>query len=286
MRGSPTPETARRRRQTAAIVLLIPFLVLGYLGLRAALFDGADTRGAVVLDLSLESDAVGERQPVDVVVPEGGGEGRPLLVFLHGKGGDQNTDTENGAMFAALDELGGRAPVIAFPDGGDGSYWHDRDSGEWGEYVVDEVIPLAAEETGADPERVAVGGISMGGFGAYDLALENPGRFCAVGGHSPALWLSGGETAPGAFDDADDFEAHDVIGRVRADPQVFGGIPIWNDIGYADPFVIGSASFVEALEGGEPQLTAKIWPGGHDSAYWDAHWDEYLRFYARALARC
>jgi S-formylglutathione hydrolase FrmB len=49
----------------------------------------------------------------------------------------------------------------------------------------------------------------VGGFGAYDLARLNPGRFCAVGGHSPALWRSGGETAPGAVDDAEDFARHD-----------------------------------------------------------------------------
>jgi endo-alpha-1,4-polygalactosaminidase (GH114 family) len=28
------------------------------------------------------------------------------------------------------------------------------------------------------------------------------------------------------------------------------------------------------------------WPGGHDGDYWDAHWRDYLRFYARALDRC
>jgi len=27
-------------------------------------------------------------------------------------------------------------------------------------------------------------------------------------------------------------------------------------------------------------------PGNHDTSYWDAHMSAYLRFYARALARC
>lgn len=39
--------------------------------------------------------------------------------------------------------------------------------------------------------------------GDHDLAMLHPGRFCAVGGHSPALWFDGGETAPGAFDSAE-----------------------------------------------------------------------------------
>jgi S-formylglutathione hydrolase FrmB len=76
--------------------------------------------------------------------------------------------------------------VVAFPDGAEDKYWHDRDSGAWGTYVLDEVIPQVAERLHTD-DRVAIGGISMGGFGAYDLAQQSPRRFCAVGGHSPAL---------------------------------------------------------------------------------------------------
>ena len=71
----------------------------------------------------------------------------------------------------------------------------------------------------------------MGGFGAYDLARLYPRRFCAVGGHSPALWRTGGETAPGAFDDADDFARHDVIGAARANPDAFGDTRLWLDAG-------------------------------------------------------
>jgi enterochelin esterase-like enzyme len=29
-----------------------------------------------------------------------------------------------------------------------------------------------------------------------------------------------------------------------------------------------------------------VWAGGHDSAYWHAHYRDYLRFYAGALATC
>ena len=43
----------------------------------------------------------------------------------------------------------------------------------------------------AQARRVAIGGISMGGYGA--LLLGAAGNFCAVGGHSPALWFAGRE---------------------------------------------------------------------------------------------
>jgi S-formylglutathione hydrolase FrmB len=237
------------------------------------------------MSLDVPSKAMGESLGLEVVVPEDPGRRPPLLVFLHGRGGSEETFVEDEAMFRALARMGSRAPVVAFPDGGDHGYWHDREEGDWGHYVVEEVIPAAVEETGADPRRVAIGGISMGGFGAYDIALDHPGRFCAVGGHSPALWLAAEDSAPEAFDDAEDFAANDVIARVRNDSSAFGAIPIWNDSGTGDPFLISDVAFVEALEG-NADLTSHVWPGGHDQSYWDQHWDEYLRFYAKALADC
>lgn len=129
---------------------------------------------------------------------------------------------------------------------------------------------------------MAIGGISMGGFGAFDLARLNPGRFCAVGGHSPALWRTGGETAPGAFDDAADFGRHDVIASARS----FRGMPVWLDAGDRDPFRPGDDAFAGALRAAGVRASVHTWPGGHDGEYWNAHWRAYMRFYATALARC
>ena len=256
-----------------------------YVALRLTVFAPVDTHGAKVIHLTVHSKAVGENLGLDVVVPAGKERRRPLLVFLHGRNGSSSSSTDDEAMFEGLVKLGRHAPVIAFPSG-KASYWHNRDDGDWGDYVMDEVIPLAVKEGDADPHRVAIGGISMGGFGAYDLALLHPGRFCAVGGHSPALWLEGGASAPGAFDDAEDFERHDVIARVRKDPGAFGPIPIWNDAGKEDPFLISDVALDEALEEGGADLTDHVLRGGHERSYWDKHWGAYLRFYAQALAHC
>jgi hypothetical protein len=65
---------------------------------------------------------------------------------------------------------GRRAPVVLLADGGNHSYWHDRRDGAWGSSVVRELIPAALRRTRADTHGVALGGISIGGFGALDLA--------------------------------------------------------------------------------------------------------------------
>jgi enterochelin esterase-like enzyme len=234
-----------------------------------------------VESLTVKSRAVKHDMAVKVLVPAGGAAGKPLLVFLHGRGGDENAYLHE-PLYDAVGQLGDRAPVVAFPDGADDKYWHDRDSGAWGRYVTAEVIPQVSRRFGTDRRRVAIGGISMGGFGAYDIAARHPDRFCAVGGHSPALWRSGGETAPGAFDDAEDFAAHDVIARAAA----LDRLPVWLDAGDDDPFRPGDDAFATALERAGADASVHTWSGGHDGEYWDAHWRDYLRFYARALRRC
>jgi enterochelin esterase-like enzyme len=190
-------------------------------------------------------------------------------VFLHGRGDNGEDSNVNDAFFKALAAQGARAPAVVFPDGGNHG-------------VLDEVIPRAISELHADPNRVAIGGISMGGFGALDLARFHPHRFCAVGAHSPALWQTAGETARGASDDAHDFAHHDVIGAARRHRNLFAGTPVWLDAGSADPFQPGD----RALDRARRSVRLRTYPGAHEGAYWRAHNGAYLRFYAAALASC
>ncbi|MGN6187446.1 MAG: alpha/beta hydrolase [Conexibacter sp.] len=250
----------------------------------------ADPQGAHLARLTINSDDVGQAERVTVVVPPGYAPRgpRPLLVFLHGRGADDRSYL-GAPMFTALRRLGRRAPIVAFPDGGNHSYWHDRADGAWGRYVTDEVIPTVARRFHADVRRVAIGGISMGGFGALDLAERMPERWCAVGAHSPALWQAAGETADGAFDDAEDFAAHDVI-AVAATPEGAAALdaqPLWIDAATDDPFLPGDRAFVAALhDAGDTSTQLDTAPGGHDDRYWESRWKDYLPFYATALAHC
>ena len=244
--------------------------------------------GAGLEKFTIESKAIGQDVDTQVVVPAGAGSGRlrPLLVFLHGRGGGDLPRPSN-QFFDALRDQGTRAPIVAFPSGGDHSYWHDRAGGDWGTYVVHEVIPEVERRYHADPRRVAIGGISMGGFGSLDIARLNPGRFCAVGAHSPAIWHTGSETAPGAFDDSADLERHDVLRAATDSPGPYLGIPVWVDAGDQDPFRhTGLDEFAEQLRTHGADITFHIWPGTHGGDYWRSHWGDYLRFYSRALARC
>ena len=88
------------------------------------------TDGARISHLTIASRYVHHDMPLTLVMPAGGGAGRPLLVFLHGHYANNNS-VLSGQLFTALRALGPRAPDIAFPSGGDLSYWHNRASGAW-----------------------------------------------------------------------------------------------------------------------------------------------------------
>lgn len=237
--------------------------------------------GAESERFTIDSRHVGQRLEQTLVVPDGGGEGRPLLVLLHGRGGSDRSLLYD-ELLEGLDDLGDRAPVVLLANGGDHSYYHDRADGGWGTYILQEAIPAALERSGADAERVAIGGVSMGGFGAFDLA--NVRGFCAVGAHSGAFWVDSSQTPEGAFDDAADFSRHDVLARAAA--RLYIDMPAWIDVGAEDPFRAANAELARRLRAVGGRVEFHLWPGDHSSTYWKRHMREYLAFYARELDRC
>jgi S-formylglutathione hydrolase FrmB len=219
------------------------------------------TRGATVVTYRL-----GDRHETAVVPRRHGAQ---LIVLLHGRGSnaDQFLSDE---LFTALDKPA--APIVVVLDGGDHSYYHDRRDGKWATTTLDRAIP-DAQRRFRTSGKVAIGGISMGGYGALHLASLRPDAFCAVGGHSAAVWTSAGETAPGAFDDAEDYARNDVFAAAAK----LKGLPVWLDNGDRDPFLAADAELARSLH-----VLQHVWPGGHDRKYWDAHIARYLRFYESA----
>lgn len=232
-----------------------------------------------VSTFELQSKLLGKQLDQVLVTPQGGGHGRPLLVFLHGYGGDP-AGTLDDRFLAALRRLGDRAPVVLLPDGQVG-WWHDRDEGRWGSYVLQEVIPAALQRSGADPDRVAIGGISMGGFGALNLGRHRD-RFCAVGGHSPAVYERGNDDISFGFDNAADFDRNDLIGIARKHSPY--DTPVWIDVGDRDELRPADALLARELRARGAEVSFHVWPGSHDGAYWDQHFARYLRFYADACS--
>lgn len=194
---------------------------------------------------------------------------RPVIA-LHGKGSSAASVMAGGVEQGLAQAVAAGLPPFAVVavDGG-GSYWHRRSSGEdAGAMVLDELIPMLGGQ-GLDTSRVGFLGWSMGGYGALLLGARlGPARTAAICAVSPALWLSPGEAAPGAFDSAADFAANTVFGL-----PALGSIPLRVDCGYSDPFYAATKAFVAQLRNpsGAPWPPAGGFsPGGHDSGYWSS----------------
>ena len=149
--------------------------------------------------------------------PPGGQRNLPVLVVLHGKGGNHASAFGNDLglqYYLAQQVAAGKRPfAIASVDGGD-SYWHHRRSGEdAGAMVTDELLPILHDH-GLSTSRIGLLGWSMGGYGALLLAGRlGADRVSVCVAESPALWLHPGDTAPGAFDDPADYQANTVFGQ-------------------------------------------------------------------------
>ncbi len=218
----------------------------------------------------------------DVLLPPGHAapSGLPVCLVLHGRGDDHRAAVELLHLDRTLAEVvrAGAPPfALVAVDGGTDNYWHRRASGDDAPaMLVNELLPRLSAQ-GLRTTRFAAFGWSMGGYGALLLA-ERLGRarvaFVAV--DSPALWLRPGDSAPGAFDNAEDFERNDVFPR----RQQLAGIPVRVMCGQSDFFVAATRVFVKGI----PDLVAADFPvGGHTPELWRATAAAQLSPLAHAL---
>lgn len=232
---------------------------------------------------TLASRACGREVAWQLALPPGTTEGAslPVALVLHGRGGDATDAFGKLHLDGFLAEVvaAGAPPfALASVDGGDHSYWHRRASGEDPQtMLLEEYLPLLAER-GLRTDRFGAFGWSMGGYGALLLAqTTGPERVAAVAASSPALWSRARDTADGAFDDAADFSAHDVVGHAAR----LAGVPVRLACGDDDPFAPATHAFTPHV----PDLAGTDFgPGAHTQGYWRATAAGQLHFLGAALA--
>jgi len=208
-----------------------------------------------------------------ISTPGNGQRARAILYCLHAKGGDHRMAFESIPVPQVAASLGISVAVAAV-DGGPDSYWHRRaDGSDALAMLLREFVPLVRARVGPLPQ--ALMGWSMGGYGALLAAERASGQFQAVSVASPALWLTPGATAPGAFDSPADFYANDVFTGVDALPAMTVAV----FCGTGDLFYPATRHLVSLMD--FPHL-ARFGPGVHGPAYWRRVAPAQLRAIARA----
>ena len=212
-----------------------------------------------------------------------------MLYMLHGYGGGRGEWPYYGLFEAAtrLIDAGAIPPMIIVVPEGELGYWMDHaDNGpRYGTYLADDVVSFIDAQYRTRPARGAraIGGLSMGADGAMDLAFHHPDEFAIVGVHSPMLRKKS-EAHP-FFGDQRYYDAHAPLSLVAASGDAIrgAGFALWLDTGVDDPWLPRTVELKAALDRAAIPHQWHQYDGDHGGAYWQAHMQEYLRFYGDAF---
>jgi predicted peptidase len=206
----------------------------------------ADLQKTNVFETKIYKAVDGKTMPYRLFVPDGYDKNKkyPLVLWLHG-GGARGTDNEKqitegntlGATIWTKTENQAKWPsFVLAPQCPVGEWWATNDSEMRPSPQLEMAVELLKElqkQFAIDPERLYVGGQSMGGYGTWSIISEFPDMFAA------ALPLCGGGN------------------RSRAKGLV--NVPVWAFHGDADTAVNVSQSraMIDAirLAGGDPKYT-------------------------------
>ena len=211
----------------------------------------------------------------------------PVVYLLHGLGGHREEWLAYDFINTLDTEIvtGSVMPMIVVLPQGDKGYWTDyaNDGPLWGQYVWRDLVAHvdATYRTLRSQDARAIGGLSMGGWGALSLAFSHPYIFGIVAATSPSLHIDDGSVdflGRGA-----EFDAKDPV--VMAEKNAgLEHVRIWVDIGQEDELWLPRATELHnALTARKIDHIWQVYPGGHDYNYWRDHAIDYIRFYDSAF---
>jgi predicted peptidase len=196
----------------------------------------------------------------------------PIILFLHGsgeRGSDGLLQTDVGLPHSIRLDRSRFPAVVVIPQCLADHRWTEPEMEE----LALAALALATKEFKGDTKRTYLTGLSMGGFGSWDLAAKYPGKFAAV------VPICGGIVVPESlrqkFPELAKNSYPDVAKSYAEVAQKIGKTPVWIFHGDADDTVPvdGSRKLHEALEAAGGNVRYTEYPGvGHDS--WDKAYAE------------
>ena len=204
---------------------------------------------------------------------ESTGDAYPLLLLLHGSNADDMQWPLLGflqALETAISEGKSTPMIVVMPFGGEAAN-DNTFGGHSYDQILLRLLAIVSERYRVGDAR-AIGGISRGGFWAYNLGLRFPDQFVAIGGHSP-------------FFDADHVAAAYNPLNLAATLPADTHLKLWLDRGANDYAAPGVEQMHVNLQARRAPHKYVVYPGGdHSEASWSRNIDDYLAFYARALS--
>jgi len=196
----------------------------------------------------------------------------PIILFLHGygeRGSDGLLQTDVGLPHAIRHDRSRFPAIVVIPQCLMGHWWTQHEMEE----MALAMLAHATKDFKGDPKHTYLTGLSMGGFGTWDIASRYPGKFAAAVPICGGIILSGNllKDFPDLAKDAypDDPKSYAQVA------QKIGKTPIWIFHGAADEVVPveNSRKMNEALKAAGGDVHYTEYPGvGHNS--WDKAYAE------------
>jgi predicted peptidase len=130
------------------------------------------------LPRELVVDGTAHRYQVFVPSRTAGGTHPPIILFLHGtgeRGSDGEKQVKVGIGPYVRQHTADFPAIVVFAQAPDDQDW----MGPTAQLAIDE-LDAASREFHADPKRTYLTGLSMGGYGTWEVALMQPDRFAAL----------------------------------------------------------------------------------------------------------
>lgn len=248
------------------------------------------------------SDVLQKQTTMQVLLPRVGQPPWPVFYLLHGLSDDSTAWLRHTRIEWYAREL---PLMIVLPDGYRGFYTKNEAGPDYAKHIGREVVDFVDRnfQTKARREGRAIGGLSMGGYGAMRVGLGWPGRFGSINSHSGALGRTNADFSDEAvkagrhegkspefvaelrriFGEKPIGTGHDIL-ELAKKAQAKGSLPgLFMDCGRDDFLLNDNREFHRQLkEAGIPHEYHEH-AGEHDWDYWDRHVQNALKWHCRHL---
>lgn len=234
--------------------------------------------------IEMTSAALGQGLTYTIFLPnlaDSGPGPYPVLMQLHGRLGSHRDWLYRSNL---LEHLGKLPLVVVMPDGADYMWSNMYPTIPYEEFLLKELRENVTANFPVQKERPwAIGGLSMGGYGALRLGLKYPDKFCSVYAHSSpvhtqedmATWPN--DFTPEIMNDLDCYYLASQTDPARMPRYSF-------DCGTEDEGTIGDNRKYHAyLQELNLPHQYHEYRGAHTWAYWNEHVREALQQHAEVF---
>lgn len=241
-----------------------------------------------IATIKLYSQSLGRQVAYTALLPRDLQTSPQVLLQLHGMEGDHQSWLHRSSIDRYVD---GYPFLVLMPSGENSFFLNLGDGANYEEFLVKDLYAHVNATFRVKEGPWAIGGLSMGGFGAMRIGMKYPQRFRSIWSHSG--WFGSGIDLHRRFPGAPLLRA--MTGQTRAEVDLLpfaesvAQLPeamrprIGFDCGSADPFLPMNQEMHRLLSAMRIEHEFHEHPGGHEWPYWDAHVQDALAFHAASF---